>query len=89
VHPGGRRSGLARRLMLRLEHEAAEAGRSLLVLDTRGGDRAEGLYRSMGWIEYGRIPGYAVRVDGTFEETLFFWKRIDAINASWNGRRQS
>ena len=41
VHPGGRRSGLARRLMLRLEHEAAKAGRSLLVLDTRGGDRAD------------------------------------------------
>jgi hypothetical protein len=29
----------------------------------------------MGWVEYGRIPGYAVQVDGTYEETLFFWKR--------------
>ncbi len=77
VHPAGRRNGLARRLMERLEIEAARLGRTLLTLDTRGGDRAEHLYRSMGWIEYGSIPGYAVQIDGTFEVTLFFWKRID------------
>jgi GNAT superfamily N-acetyltransferase len=77
VDPAARRSGLARRLMGRLEQEAARAGRSLLTLDTRAGDRAEKLYQSMGWVEYGRIPGYAVMKDGTFEETSFFWKRID------------
>ena len=77
VHPDGRRHGLARRLMERLEREAVQASRPLLTLDTRLGDRAEGLYRSMDWVEYGRIPGYAVQVDGTFEETLFMWKRLD------------
>jgi len=76
VHPDGRRHGLARRLMARLEVEALAAGKVLLTLDTRMGDKAEGLYRSMGWIEYGRIPGYAVQKDGTFEETLFMWKRV-------------
>jgi GNAT superfamily N-acetyltransferase len=83
VHPSGRRHGLARRLMARLEHEALHAGRTLLTLDTRAGDKAEQLYRSMGWIEYGRIPGYAVQADGTFEETLFFWTQlmnVDLIN---------
>jgi GNAT superfamily N-acetyltransferase len=83
VHPGGRRHGLARRLMARLELAALRAGRTLLTLDTRAGDPAEKLYRSMGWIEYGRIPGYAVQADGTFEATLFFWKqlgRVDLIN---------
>jgi GNAT superfamily N-acetyltransferase len=74
VHPLGRRRGLARRLMARLEQEAVRVGRTMLNLDTRAGDRAEGLYRSMGWIEYGRIPGYAIQSDGTFEETLFMWK---------------
>ncbi len=83
VHPSARRHGLARRLMQRLEVEALRAGRTLLTLDTRAGDNAERLYRSMGWIEYGRIPGYATQADGTFEETLFLWKqlgRIDLIN---------
>ena len=79
VHPSGRRHGLARRLMARLEVEAVRAGRSLLTLDTRGGDRAEGLYRSMGWIEYGRVPDYAVQKDGTFEETVFMWKRLEGV----------
>jgi len=83
VHPGGRRHGLARRLMARLELEARRAKRTLLTLDTRAEDNAEHLYRSMGWIEYGRIPGYAVQADGTFEETLFFWKqlcKVDSLN---------
>ncbi len=77
VHPSGRRHGLARRLMARLELEAIKAGRTLLTLDTRLADRAEGLYRSMDWIELGRIPGYAVTKDGTFDETLFMWKRLN------------
>ena len=77
VHPSGRRHGLARRLMARLELEAAKSGRTLLTLDTRLGDRADGLYRSMGWVDLGRIPGYALTKDGTYDETLFMWKRID------------
>jgi GNAT superfamily N-acetyltransferase len=81
VHPSGRRHGLARRLMARLELEARHAGRTLLTLDTRAGDKAELLYRSMGWVEYGRIPGYAVQADGTFEETLFFWKQLSKVDS--------
>jgi GNAT superfamily N-acetyltransferase len=76
VHPGARRHGLARRLMERLEVEAIRAGRTLLTLDTRGGDRAEILYRSAGWQEYGRIPGYAMLADGSPDEAVFFWKRL-------------
>ncbi len=78
VRPGQRRGGLARRLMTRLEAEAAKLGRTLLTLDTRGGDRAEGLYRSMGWTEYGRLKGYAVQITGELDETLFFCKWIGA-----------
>jgi GNAT superfamily N-acetyltransferase len=80
VHPNGRRHGLARQLMARLECEALNAGRRLLTLDTRAGDKAEQLYRSMGWTDYGRIPGYAVQADGTFEETLFFWKQLKQVD---------
>jgi GNAT superfamily N-acetyltransferase len=75
VHPNARGHGLARALMQRAEQEAARAGRTLLTLDTRAGDRAEGLYRSLGWNETGRVPGYAVMPDGSPNDTLFFWKR--------------
>ena len=68
--------------MARLETEALAAGRTLLTLDTRAGDRAEGLYRSMGWLTLGTIPGYALMKDGTFEDTLFFWKRLAADSIS-------
>lgn len=76
VHPGVRRHGLARRLMARLEHAALRAGRPLLTLDTRAGDRAEQLYRSMGWTELGRLPGHALNMNGTYDETVFMWKRV-------------
>ena len=76
VHPLGRRNGLARRLMARLELEAVRSGRPMLMLDTRSGDRAEALYRSMGWVELGRVPGHALTMDGSYEETLFMWKRL-------------
>jgi len=77
VHPSARRRGLARALMLRAEHEARRAGRSLLTLDTRAGDAAERLYRSMGWQEAGRIPGYALNADRTPCDTVYFWRRVD------------
>ena len=78
VDPAARRTGLARRLMARLEAEAGKAGRPLLMLDTRAGDRAEALYRSMGWHELGLVPGHALSKDGSFDDTRFFWKRVDA-----------
>ena len=76
VHPAARRAGLARSLMQRLEQEAQRAGRPLLTLDTRAGDNAESLYRSMGWRELGTIPGYALMADGRFENTVFFWRNL-------------
>ncbi len=77
VHPDARRRGLARALMGRAEQVAREAGRSLLTLDTRADDFAEPLYRSLGWTEAGRIPGWALNADRqTTCDTIFFWKRI-------------
>lgn len=76
VDPACRRTGLARRMMLTAEQEALRLNRTLLTLDTRAGSAAEALYRSMGWTEVGRIPGFALLSDGTAEDdTLFFWKR--------------
>jgi GNAT superfamily N-acetyltransferase len=76
VRPSTRRRGVARALMARAEIEAARAGKTLLTLDTRAGDAAEMLYRSMGWHEAGRIPGYALNADRVPCDTIFFWKPI-------------
>jgi len=59
VHPDARRKGIARRLMETAEEAARAEGRTLLTLDTRTGDSAEPLYRSMGYEVAGVIPRYA------------------------------
>jgi ribosomal protein S18 acetylase RimI-like enzyme len=59
VHPDARRMGIGRALMLAAEAAARAEQRSLLTLDTRTGDRAEPLYRSMGYVTAGVIPAYA------------------------------
>jgi GNAT superfamily N-acetyltransferase len=76
VHPAARCAGLGRALMQTLEAASLQAARNLLVLDTRAGDLGEHLYRSAGWIEAGRIPGFAVNADGTLCDTVYFWKRL-------------
>jgi ribosomal protein S18 acetylase RimI-like enzyme len=60
VHPDFRRRGIAKLLMAKLESEAKTRQRSLLTLDTRAGDTAEPLYKSLGFQTVGTIPGFAV-----------------------------
>ncbi|MFA5122642.1 N-acetyltransferase family protein [Zavarzinia sp.] len=71
-----RRHGVGKRLMVAAEAAAAAAGRSLLTLGTRAGDKGERLYRSMGWVEFGRVPRYARSSSGKFEDTVFFYKEL-------------
>jgi ribosomal protein S18 acetylase RimI-like enzyme len=59
VHPEWRHRGIARALMTQLELHAREERRTLLTLDTRTSDKAEPLYRSMGYILAGVIPNFA------------------------------
>lgn len=58
VHPDFRRQGIAREMMAEIERHAVQLKRSLLTLDTRTGDSAEPLYRSLGYQTTGIIPGY-------------------------------
>lgn len=81
VHPDARRRGLGRALMQALEAEADAAGRSLLTLDTHADDVAEPLYRSLGYREAGRIPGYALNADGTTHATVIYWKTLREASA--------
>ena len=77
VHPDGRRQGLGRALMTRLEAVAREEGRRLLILDTVAGSAAQGLYESLGWVLLGVVPRFALSTDrATLEGSAFFWKEV-------------
>ena len=76
VHSSMRRRGLATDLMNAAEHHARRASRTLLFLDTETGSAAELLYRKLGWIAAGAIPGFAYRPDGELRPTTFFYKVV-------------
>ena len=77
VHPDYRRMGIGRALMQAAEDVARAEGRTLLTLDTRTGDLAESLYRSLGYIAAGVIPGYARGPRSpALEPTTFMYKEL-------------
>lgn len=76
VHTRHRGRGIARRLMQALEAEAVAIGRTLLVLDTKKGDLAEGLYEKMGYVRLGDIPDYVCDETGAFHATVVFYKHL-------------
>jgi ribosomal protein S18 acetylase RimI-like enzyme len=77
VHPDARRLGIGRALMLAAEEIARAERRTLLTLDTRTGDTAEPLYRSLGYIPAGVIPGYARSpLFPEFEATTIMYKPL-------------
>lgn len=76
VHPAAQRRGIARQMMLALEEIARAEGRTLLLLDTRSGDSGEQLYRQLGYVLFGHVPGYATSPAGVPEACSFFWKGL-------------
>jgi predicted N-acetyltransferase YhbS len=76
VHRRAQGAGIARALMQALEEAAVAAGFTLLVLDTCKGSKAERLYTSLGWIRVGEVPRYALNPDGSYCDTVFFFKQV-------------
>jgi GNAT superfamily N-acetyltransferase len=76
VHRRARGRGVARALMRALEEAAVSAGFTLLVLDTCEASAAERLYRSLGWVRVGVVPGFALNPDGSMCDTVFFYKSL-------------
>ena len=76
VHTGARGKGVSKKLMSLLEGVASEIGLSLLVLDTRVGDIASSLYRTIGYTEVGQIPQFARSSTGKLEGTVYFFKLL-------------
>lgn len=76
VKTSSRGQGVSKKLMSSMELAAAETGLSLLVLDTRLGDVASSLYRSIGYTEAGQIPQFARSSNGELETTVYFFKLL-------------
>lgn len=76
VHRDARGQGLARELLAIAEATAAEAGITLLMLDTETDSPAEFLYVAEGWSRYGVVPDYAGDPDGVLRDCTFFYKPL-------------
>jgi ribosomal protein S18 acetylase RimI-like enzyme len=76
VHRRARRRGIARALMQELERHARDQRFTLLLLDTCKDSAAERLYSSLGWIRVGEVPHFALNPDGSWRDTVFFYKQL-------------
>jgi ribosomal protein S18 acetylase RimI-like enzyme len=75
VHSAARRHGVGEALMRAVEHEALDAGRRLLLLDTAT-PAAERLYERLGWTLIGIVPRWARDPEGRFADAWFYWKDL-------------
>ena len=76
VHRRARRLGVGAAVLEAAERAAAEAGKTLLVLDTASDDAVR-LYERRGWQRVGSIPNYALWPDGAPCATVVYYKRLD------------
>ena len=76
VHRRARRQGLGAAMMKAIEQHARESGLTLLTLDTARGEAAEVLYERGGWTRVGVIPNYALNPDGSWCDTVIFYKEL-------------
>jgi GNAT superfamily N-acetyltransferase len=78
VHRSARGRGIGAALMARVEEEARQRGRWLLVLDTVPGENGHRLYLRAGWQQTGVVPDYALFPDGRLCDTAIMWKRLES-----------
>jgi len=70
------RRGLGGQLISALEQAAQQHKRGLLHLDTEAGSPAETFYRSLGYINIGKLPDYACNPDGEYKPTAIYYKTL-------------
>lgn len=81
VRRNARHRGVGRALLAAVEQAAADAGRSLLVLDTVTDTDAHRLYAASGWQPVGEIPDYAHWPDGRPCPTTIFYRKLRIFRA--------
>jgi GNAT superfamily N-acetyltransferase len=68
--------GIGKALIRALEDAARLHGRSLLLINARRDAPAEHLYKSMGYREYGIIPGYTLSADGHRHDNVCMYREL-------------
>jgi ribosomal protein S18 acetylase RimI-like enzyme len=81
VHSRARRRGIGQALLAAADDAARQAGRTLLVLDTRAGDPSEQLYLKHGYTRAGAIPQYARSASGELDATAIFYRLLEERSA--------
>jgi GNAT superfamily N-acetyltransferase len=76
VHRRARGQGIGRLLLATAEAAAAEAGVTILMLDTQTDSPAEFLYAKAGWTRFGVMPDHAADPAGVLQPTTFFYKKL-------------
>src|SRR5579872_2359047 len=74
VHGRARRRGVATALVRELESVARHLGRTLLLLETQKGSAAEKLFEALGYIRFGKVPGFSRGIDGALHPGIFFYR---------------
>ncbi|KAF2970683.1 hypothetical protein GQX73_g2930 [Xylaria multiplex] len=72
VSPTFRGRGAAKAMIQLIEKEAVDRGRKLILLSTEVGSPAEMIYPKLGYVEYGRVPGYSLSPSGKLVDDSFF-----------------
>lgn len=79
VHPDARRQGIGRALMQAALDKAASLNKTLIMLDTKTGDVAERLYRSLNFVEIGVVPNFALDPNGqSYHNTTYMFRQIQS-----------
>ena len=68
--------GIGRSLMAGLHGTARQQGRSLILLNTRRGEPAEGFYTALGYREAGVIPGFTIDAGGKRHDTVTLYQDL-------------
>ena len=68
--------GVGKALVNALLEAAQLRGRSLLLINARRNDPAERLYKSMGFQEFGIIPGYTIDADGRRQDNVCMYRDL-------------
>jgi ribosomal protein S18 acetylase RimI-like enzyme len=76
VSSSARRLGAGEAVLKAAETEARKQNKTLLVLDTAS-FAAEKLYEKCGWQRVGAIPNYALNPDGSYCDTIYFYKQLN------------
>lgn len=76
VNPNLRGRGIGKSLLSIVEDKARTLDISLLILDAREGDISNALYRSFGFVDCGKIPNYALSINGELDATVIYYKNI-------------